>query len=124
MQCNPQRQLDPSIEAPKCITAVATCSHQEGVAGNWVVTDAAPLLAGRLVEPCLDIVLPVLLEVTVGDNVVVLHHLALFLSYLPAHQHNHAISKGKQQTGKINEPPQLHPHCHRKIPSKLQHHDT
>ena len=48
------------------------------------LTDAAPLLAGGLVEPCLDIVLPVLLEVPVGDNVVVLHHFALFLSYLPA----------------------------------------
>ena len=49
------------------------------------LTDVAPLLAGGLVEPCLDIVLPVLLEVPVGDNVVVLHHFALFLSYLPAH---------------------------------------
>ena len=48
------------------------------------LTNAAPLLAGRLVEPCLDIVLPVLLEVPVGDNVVVLRHFALFLSYLPA----------------------------------------
>lgn len=47
-----------------------------------LTSDAAPLLAGGLVEPCLDIVLPVLLEVPVGDDVVVLHHFALFLSRL------------------------------------------
>jgi hypothetical protein len=46
------------------------------------LTNAAPLLAGGLVEPCLDIVLPVLLEVAIGDNVVVLHHF-LLLSFLP-----------------------------------------
>ena len=48
-----------------------------------MLTDAAPLLADGLVEPRLDIVLPVLLQVAVGDDIVVLHHLAL-LSSLPA----------------------------------------
>lgn len=46
-----------------------------GAEKKWQVidiTDAAPLLAGRLVEPGLDIVLPVLLEVPIGDDVVVL----------------------------------------------------
>lgn len=35
--------------------------------------DAPPLLTARLVEPCSHTVLPVLVEVPVGDDVVVLH---------------------------------------------------
>ena len=58
------------------------------------LTDAAPLLASGPIEPCLDIVLPVLLEVPIGDNVVVLNLFALFLSYLPANQRNN-LSKNK-----------------------------
>jgi hypothetical protein len=74
--------------------------------GGGERTDAAPLLAGGLVEPCLDIVLPVLLEVPVGDDVVVLHHFALFLS-LPAHQQRHinsnGVSRDEQQTPREQE---------------------
>jgi hypothetical protein len=44
-------------------------------------TVPAPQLAGRLVEPCLDAELPLLLPVPVGNDVVVAHHLA---SCLPA----------------------------------------
>jgi hypothetical protein len=44
-----------------------------------LVTDAAPLLAGGLVEPGFDVVLPTLLEVAVGDDVVVLHHCLPYL---------------------------------------------
>jgi hypothetical protein len=47
-----------------------------------LVTNAAPLLAGRLVEPCLDIVLPVLLEVPVGDDIVVLHPCSPYLQQI------------------------------------------
>jgi hypothetical protein len=74
--------------------------------GGGERTDAAPLLAGGLVEPCLDIVLPVLLEVPVGDDVVVLHHFALF-SFLPAHQQRHidsnGVSRDEQQTPREQE---------------------
>jgi hypothetical protein len=67
------------------------------------LTDAALLLAGGLVEPCLDIVLPVLLEVPVGDNVVVLHF-DPFLSCLPAKQHNNnTISKARHQNRNRNQ---------------------
>lgn len=38
---------------------------------------ATQALLGRLVEPGLHTALPVLVEVTVGDNVVVLNHFAL-----------------------------------------------
>jgi hypothetical protein len=36
-------------------------------------TSSSSLFAGRLVEPCLHIVLPVLLEMPVRDDIVVLH---------------------------------------------------
>ena len=49
------------------------------------LTYVAPLLAGGLVELCLDIVLLVLL---------VLRHFALSLSFLPAHQQRNNNSDG------------------------------
>ena len=60
-------------------TSVCLINKQTSQKGG-LLTDAAPLLAGRLVKPGLDIVLPMLFEVAVGDNVVVLHHFVL-----PAH---------------------------------------
>ena len=39
-----------------------------------VLTDPSACLPGRLVEPGLDIVLPMLLEVTIWDNIVMLNH--------------------------------------------------
>jgi hypothetical protein len=75
--------------------------------GGGERTNAASLLAGGLVEPCLDIVLPVLLEVPVGDDVVVLHHFALFLSFLPARQQrnidSNGVSRDEQQTTREQE---------------------
>jgi hypothetical protein len=65
-----------------------------GKYGDDELTDAAPLLAGRLVEPCLDVVLPALLEVTVGDNVVVLHFVAFrLLFFLPTYASSHERSR-------------------------------
>lgn len=46
-------------------------------------TNASPGLASWLVEPGADIVLPMLLEVTIGNHIVMLHHV-----YLPCMYHN------------------------------------
>jgi hypothetical protein len=59
-----------------------------------LLTNAAPLLAGGLVEPRLDMPLPVLFDVAAGDDVVVLHHLAL-LSFLPATTHEKIQSRDR-----------------------------
>lgn len=45
-------------------------------------TNASPGLASWLVEPGADIVLPMLLEVTIGNHIVMLH------VYLPCMYHN------------------------------------
>lgn len=70
----------------KCVTDKTRNNVRAGL-----LTNAAPLLAGRLVEPGLDIVLPMLLEVAVRDNIVVLHHFDPFLpADDPPHQRKHA----------------------------------
>lgn len=86
-----------------CLLASLNSTSTRNVVGRLKngdeLTDAAPLLAGGLVEPCLDIVLPVLLEVPVGDDVVVLHHFALFLTFLPARQcNNHVIQLNNKRS--------------------------
>jgi hypothetical protein len=67
------------------------------------LTDAAPLLASRLVEPCLNVVLPALLEVAVGDNVVVLHFVALRLLFLPTYASAHERSRRPNEKISWNE---------------------
>jgi hypothetical protein len=63
-----------------------------------LVTDAAPLLAGGLVEPGFDVVLPTLLEVAVGDDVVVLHHCLPYLTCTkPNHQTEGKIKRSIQK---------------------------
>lgn len=39
-----------------------------------LLTNTSSGLAGRLVKPCLDIVLPVLLEVPIRNDIVMLNH--------------------------------------------------
>lgn len=65
---------------------------------------------GRLVEPCLNIVLPELLEVPVGDNIVVIHHFTLFLS-LPAPSTNEPYHPKRRATNgnKTQRDAKLHP---------------
>jgi hypothetical protein len=68
---------------PRNDAAKILAIQKKETGSGGLLTDAAPLLAGRLVEPRLDMPLPVLLYVATGDDVVVLHHLGL-LSFLPA----------------------------------------
>jgi hypothetical protein len=118
-----------------CLLASLNSTSTRNVVGRLKngdeLTDAAPLLAGGLVEPCLDIVLPVLLEVPVGDDVVVLHHFALFLSFLPVHINNATVTasaetSNEHTTGtRINELPPAPPYALvSSASSKLQHQCT
>jgi hypothetical protein len=59
-----------------------------------LLTNAAPQLAGRLVEPGLDMALPIFFTVAAGDNVVVLHH---FAPFLPAHDHVTEANRSAQE---------------------------
>ena len=51
------------------------------------LTNSSSGFPGRLVEPCLDIVLPVLLEMTIRDNIVVLHFFTSAVNVINNHQH-------------------------------------